>query len=55
MMRQNQTRRRQAHEAAEACARVLKEQFGAHEVYVFGSLAGHGPWHSLFLTTLGPS
>lgn len=39
-------RRRQARAAAEACARVLKEQFGAREVYIFGSLTGQGPWHS---------
>ncbi|GEM_PF-5834147 len=33
-------RRRQAQAAAEACARMLKEQFGAREVYIFGSLTG---------------
>lgn len=46
MVGDESTRRQQAQEAAEACARVLKEQFGAREVYVFGSLAGQGPWHS---------
>jgi len=40
------TRRRRAQEAAGACARVLKEQFGVRQVYAFGSLAGQGPWHS---------
>lgn len=45
-MKHDQTRRQQAQQAAEVCARVLKEQFGAHEVYVFGSLAGQSPWHS---------
>lgn len=42
----DQARRQKAREAAETCARVLKEQFGALAVYVFGSLAGQGPWHS---------
>lgn len=42
----DRTRRQQAKEAAEACARLLKEQFGAREVYLFGSLAGQSPWHS---------
>jgi predicted nucleotidyltransferase len=36
----------QAQEAAAACARILKERFGVQNVYVFGSLAGHSPWHS---------
>ncbi len=31
---------------AEACIRVLKEQFGVRAAYVFGSLAGQSPWHS---------
>lgn len=44
----NQTldRRQQAELAAKQCERVLKETFGAREVYVFGSLAGQSPWHS---------
>ena len=42
----DRTRRRQAQEAAEACARLLKEQFGVREVHLFGSLAGQSPWHS---------
>lgn len=40
------TRRRQAEESAQACARLLKERFGAREVYVAGSLTGDSPWHS---------
>lgn len=39
-------RQLEAQAAAEACIRVLKERFGVREVYVFGSLAGQGPWHS---------
>ncbi|MCI0529315.1 MAG: nucleotidyltransferase domain-containing protein, partial [Nitrospira sp.] len=46
MIKDAQTRYQQAQEAAEACIRVLKEQFGVREVYVFGSLAGQSPWHS---------
>jgi predicted nucleotidyltransferase len=46
MLKDEQMRRRQAIEAAETCARVLKEQFDVREVYVFGSLAGQAPWHS---------
>lgn len=42
----DRTRRQQAQEDAEACARLLKERFGAREVYLFGSLAGQSPWHS---------
>lgn len=45
-MKEDNARRERAQQAAEACARVLKEQFGAREVYIFGSLAGQGPWHS---------
>ncbi len=41
-----QARRRQAQEAAEACVQALKEQFGVRQVYLFGSLSGRGPWHS---------
>lgn len=33
----------QAKEAAEACARLLKERFGARKVHVFGSAAGQSP------------
>jgi predicted nucleotidyltransferase len=42
----NLDRRRQAESAARECERVLRENFGAQEVYLFGSLAGHAPWHS---------
>ncbi len=44
--KQDTDRRRQAERAARECERVLKEKFGAREVYVFGSLAGQSPWHS---------
>ncbi|OGG46701.1 MAG: hypothetical protein A3F84_25210 [Candidatus Handelsmanbacteria bacterium RIFCSPLOWO2_12_FULL_64_10] len=45
-LKDEQMRRRQAQEAAEACVQVLREQFGVRQVYVFGSLSGQGPWHS---------
>lgn len=45
-MRQEELRRQQAQAAAEACIQVLKERFGAQQVYLFGSLAGQSPWHS---------
>lgn len=44
--KQDDARRQQALEAAALCAGVLKEQFGARQVYLFGSLAGQSPWHS---------
>lgn len=37
--------RQAARDAAEACARVLREQFGVRAVYVVGSLAEPGAWH----------
>ncbi|HXU36248.1 MAG TPA: nucleotidyltransferase domain-containing protein [Blastocatellia bacterium] len=46
MLEQTDTRRRRAEESAHACARLLKERFGARGVYIFGSLAGESPWHS---------
>lgn len=46
MVKDNHTRHQQAQKVAETCIRVLKERFGAHEVYIFGSLAGQSPWHS---------
>jgi predicted nucleotidyltransferase len=46
VIQRDQARRRQAQEAVEACARVLKERFGVRAVYVCGSLAGQSPWHS---------
>lgn len=42
----NLDRHQQAQVAAKQCERVLKETFGALEVYVFGSLGGQSPWHS---------
>ena len=42
----NHDRQQQAMVAAKRCERVLKETFGAREVYIFGSLSGQGPWHS---------
>jgi predicted nucleotidyltransferase len=42
----NLDRHRQAEVAAKQCERVLKETFGAREVYIFGSLSGQSPWHS---------
>lgn len=46
MMKHNSMRRQlEAKAAVEACIRVLKEQFGVREVYIFGSLAGQSPWH----------
>jgi predicted nucleotidyltransferase len=40
------SRRRQAEVAAKRCERLLKETFGARQVYLLGSLAGQSPWHS---------
>lgn len=42
----NLDRHNQAVVAAKQCERVLKETFGAQEVYIFGSLGGQTPWHS---------
>jgi predicted nucleotidyltransferase len=39
-------RHEQAELAAKQCERILKESFGAREVYLFGSLSGQSPWHS---------
>jgi len=38
--------REEALKAAEACTRLLREQFGARTVHVCGSAAGGSPWHS---------
>lgn len=46
MLDQGLTRKQQAEISAEACSRLLKERFGAHQVHVVGSLAGQSPWHS---------
>ena len=40
-----QERRQQALAIAEQCMQVLKEDFGAKEVILFGSLRGDTPWH----------
>ena len=42
---QNDKHRQAAQAAAQECVRVLKEQFGVHAAYVFGSLRGDSPWH----------
>ena len=39
-------RRQEALDAAERCAGMLKQRFGALRVVPFGSLVGDGPWHS---------
>ena len=39
-------RRQAALAVAEQCSRLLKQDFGATEVIVFGSLRGDTPWHS---------
>lgn len=41
----NDERRKAAEVAAKECIRVLKEQFGVREAFVFGSLRGDSPWH----------
>jgi predicted nucleotidyltransferase len=46
MLEESAIRRQQAEESAQACIRLLKEKFGARDVYVFGSLSGDSPWHS---------
>jgi predicted nucleotidyltransferase len=46
MLEQSLTKRQQAEKSAQACSRLLKERFGARQVYVVGSLAGQSPWHS---------
>lgn len=38
-------RRQSAIAAAEQCMQILKQELGAREVIVFGSLRGDGPWH----------
>ncbi|MGB3294039.1 MAG: nucleotidyltransferase domain-containing protein [Phormidesmis sp.] len=39
-------RRQAAWKVAEQCSHVLKQDFGATEVIVFGSLRGDAPWHN---------
>jgi predicted nucleotidyltransferase len=38
--------RSEAQELADRCSRLLREQFGAKRVILFGSAAGDAPWHS---------
>ncbi len=38
-------RRQEAIAVAQQCIEILKQEFGAIEVILFGSLAGDGPWH----------
>jgi predicted nucleotidyltransferase len=38
-------RRQQALAIADKCMQVLKEDFGAEKVILFGSLRGDAPWH----------
>jgi predicted nucleotidyltransferase len=38
-------RRQQALMIAQECAHILKQEFGATEVIIFGSLRGDAPWH----------
>lgn len=40
-----EARRQSAIAAAEQCIQILKQELGAREVIVFGSLRGDGPWH----------
>ncbi len=40
-------RRQEALAVAQQCIKILKQEFGAAEVILFGSLAGDGPWHWL--------
>ena len=41
-----ENRRAQALQAAEQCIELLKRDYGAKRVILFGSLVGQGPWHS---------
>ena len=43
--KRNNEWRKAAEAAAKECIRVLKEQFGVREAFVFGSLRGDSPWH----------
>src|SRR6185295_8727318 len=46
ILNHEESRRHLAEAAARRCEQLLKETFGAREVYLFGSLAGQSPWHS---------
>ncbi len=39
------TRQHQALAVAQQCDRILRQKFGATNVILFGSLAGHSIWH----------
>ncbi|MFN3929587.1 MAG: nucleotidyltransferase family protein [Thermoflexus sp.] len=41
-----EARRVAAWKAATACIDLLKTRFGVRRAFVFGSLAGHSPWHA---------
>jgi predicted nucleotidyltransferase len=38
-------RRQEAIAVAEQCAQILRQEFGATEIILFGSLRGDAPWH----------
>ena len=38
-------RKEKALKIADDCIKILKEEFGANEVIIFGSLRGDSPWH----------
>ncbi len=45
MVRRTWVSQEEARRIAEACARVLRERFGARAVHLVGSVAGESPWH----------
>lgn len=51
-----ETRRRLAWDLAKHAAKLLRDEFGAKKVFVFGSLAyeqGYSPWSDIDLAVLG--
>lgn len=40
-----EARRQAAIAAAHRCSQILKQDFGAKQVILFGSLRGDAPWH----------
>ncbi|MBW4516145.1 MAG: nucleotidyltransferase domain-containing protein [Timaviella obliquedivisa GSE-PSE-MK23-08B] len=38
-------RRQEAIAVAEQCAQILRQDFGATKIILFGSLRGDAPWH----------
>ncbi len=46
-------RKDKALEIADTCIKLLKEEFGANEVIIFGSLRGDSPWHEASDLDLG--